>query len=137
MIPIKTLSREGFKKYGSVLAPEDKSKVFTVVCGEKEKTGWRIGYVIIGPEEVDTIEAHPQSLETFEPVSGTAIILVAPKDKPDEMEAFLLDEAVLVEKGVWHGLKVLSEKAEIKVTENYEVDTVFHKLSKPIDIGFV
>jgi len=137
MIPIKNITREGFKKYGDVLEPADKTKVFTVLCGEKENTGWRIGYVIIGPDNVKTIEAHPGSLETFEPVSGTSVILVAEKESPDSIEAFLLDKAVVINKGVWHGLRAMSEKAEIKVTENYEVDSIFHELKKPIDIQFI
>ncbi len=137
MIPVKRLTREGFKKYGSLLAPEDKEKVFTVTCGDAAAKGWRIGYVIIGPGKVDTLENHPESLETFEPVEGVSVLLVAENNRPDEIEAFLLDEAVIVNKGVWHALSVLSEKAQIKVTENFEVDSVFHKLKKPIDIAFV
>jgi ureidoglycolate hydrolase len=137
MIQIKQLSAEAFKKYGSMLEPADKSKVFTVVCGDKEAKGWRIGVVIIGPESVKQLEAHPGSLETFEPVAGTAILLVAETKNPDDVEAFLLDKGVLVNKNIWHALSVLSSKAEVKVTENFEVESVFHKLKKPIDVGFV
>ncbi|HDQ26708.1 MAG TPA: hypothetical protein ENN43_08210 [bacterium] len=136
MIPVKRITGESFKKYGSVLEPADKSKVFTVLCGDAEAKGWRIGYVIIGPDVVKNLEAHPGSLETFEPVKGTAVLLVAEPGSPDNIEAFLLDKGVLVNKNVWHGLSVLSESAEIKVTENYEVESVFHRLKKPIDIGF-
>lgn len=137
MIPIKHITPESFKKYGTLLDPADKSKVFTVVCGDKDAKGWRIGVVIIGPGPVKQLEAHPESKETFEPVAGTSILLVAEADKPDNIEAFLLDKGVLVNKNVWHGLSILSEKAEVKVTENFEVDSVFHKLKKPIDVGFV
>jgi ureidoglycolate hydrolase len=136
MIPVKQLNRESFKKYGSMLDPEDKTKVFTVVCGDKDARGWRIGVVIIGPSPVEQLEAHPESKETFEPVAGTSILLVSETDKPDNIEAFLLDRGVLVNKNIWHGLSVISEKAEVKVTENFEVDSIFHKLKKPIDIGF-
>ncbi|MBP7792138.1 MAG: hypothetical protein KA120_03655 [Candidatus Goldbacteria bacterium] len=137
MIPIKTLSKENFRKYGVLLEPKNKSRVFTVLCGDKGSQGWRIGYVMLGPEKVRSLEAHPESDETFEPVFGISILLVAEKCKPDCIEAFLLDKGVLVKKGVWHGLRVLSEKAGIKVTENFEVKSVFHKLKKPIDINFV
>lgn len=137
MIPIKRLSSEAFKKYGTMLDPEDKSKVFTVVCGDKDAKGWRIGVVIIGPSPVEQLEAHPESKETFEPVAGTSLLLVAETNAPDNIEAFLLDKGVLVNKNIWHGLSVLSAKAEVKVTENFEVDSVFHKLKKPIDVGFV
>jgi ureidoglycolate hydrolase len=137
MIPIKQLNKETFKKYGSMLDPGDKSKVFTVVCGDKDARGWRIGVVIIGPDNVKQLEAHPESLETFEPVAGTSILLVSETKSPDNIEAFLLDRGVLVNKNIWHALSVLSEKAEVKVTENFEVESVFHKLKKPIDVGFV
>jgi ureidoglycolate hydrolase len=136
MIPIKQLSKETFGKYGSMLDPEDKSKVFTVVCGDKDAKGWRIGVVIIGPENVKQLEAHPESLETFEPVAGTSVLLVSETKNPDSIEAFLLDRGVLVNRNIWHALSVLSLKAEVKVTENFEVASVFHKLKKPIDVGF-
>jgi len=137
MNTIKTLTREAFKKYGGILEPEDKSGVFTVLCGEKESTGWRIGYVILGPEPVKRLEAHPASMETFEPVYGTSVILVAQKDNPEKPEAFLLDRGVVINKDVWHAVRVLSARAEIKVTENYEVESVYYDLKKPMDIAFV
>lgn len=137
MIPIKQLSKKNFKKYGVILEPENNKKIFTVLCGNKGSRGWRIGYVMLGPEKITTLESHPESDETFEPVFGISILLVSEKTKPDRIEAFLLDKGVLVKKGVWHGLRVLSEKAGIKVTENYEVNSIFHKLKKPIDINFV
>jgi ureidoglycolate hydrolase len=136
MIPVKRLTHENFSKYGCLLDPKDKSKVFTVVCGDKDAKGWRIGVVILGPEPVSRLEAHPGSMETFEPVAGTSVLLVSEPGKPDGIEAFLLDKGVLVNKNVWHGLSVISEKAEVKVTENFEVESVFHKLKDPIDIGF-
>ncbi len=130
---INTLRRESFKKYGDILEPVSKDNVFTVLRGEEEKTGWRIGYVILKPGAADALEAHPETLETFEPVRGGAVILVAEKDSPENIEAFFLDRAVVVDKGVWHGVAALSEAAEIKVTENYEVDTIYHKLEKPLE----
>ena len=136
MIPVKRITRKAIKKYGGVLEPADKSKVFTVLCGDKHAAGWRIGYVIIGPDKVKVLEAHPKSMETFEPVRGTTVLLVAPPKSPDKIEAFLLDCGVVLNKSVWHGLSVLSEKAEVKVTENFEVESIFHKLKKPLDISF-
>jgi hypothetical protein len=34
-------------------------------------------------------------------------------------------------------VRVVSQQAEIKITENFEVASVIHKLKKPIDIAFV
>jgi len=136
MIPIRQLNEKSFRKYGGMLEPADKTKVFTVLCGDKEAAGWRIGYVILGQDNVKSLEAHPESFETFEPVAGTTILLVAEAKSPDNIEAFLLDKGVIVNKNIWHGLCVLSSKAEVKVTENFEVESVFHTLKKPLDAGF-
>ncbi len=137
MIPVKALSAEAFKQYGYIIEQKDASKVFEVLFGDKDAKGWRIGYLAMGPSPVESLEYHPESLETFEPVSGTSVIIVAPFDRPDMMEAFLLDKPVCVGKKIWHGVSVLSARAEIKITENYEVESVHHKLNKPIDIAFV
>jgi ureidoglycolate hydrolase len=137
MIKIQNLSKKKFSKYGLVLEQSDKKKIFTVLTGDKQAKGWRIGYLIYHPAVIDSLEAHPESMETFEPVSGTTVILVAPQKAPEKIEAFLLDKPVCVAKNVWHGVRVLSEKAEIKITENYDVDSKIHKLKKPLDIVII
>ncbi|MEI7542416.1 MAG: hypothetical protein WCJ94_04095 [bacterium] len=137
MIKIQNLSKKTFSKYGIILEQSDKKKVFTVLTGDKNAKGWRIGYLVFRPGVVDSLESHPESMETFEPVSGTTVILVAEKNTPEKIEAFLLDKPVCVLKNVWHGVRVLSEQAEIKLTENFEVESLIYKLKKSIDIGFV
>ncbi|MFP4466478.1 MAG: ureidoglycolate lyase [Candidatus Goldiibacteriota bacterium] len=136
MIKIKQLTHENFRPYGGILEPEDKSDVFTVLCGDENAKGWRIGYVILGPDKVKSLEAHPGSFETFEPVSGVSVILAAPEKEPEKIEAFLLDKSVLINKNIWHAVRVLSGKAEIKVVENFKVDSVYHDLKNPVDVGF-
>ncbi len=137
MIKVKNLSDKAFKPYGMVIGQKDKKKVFSVLTGDKTAAGWRIGYLIFHPAPLESIECHPESMETFEPVSGTTILLVAPQKAPDKIEAFLLDKPVCVAKNIWHGVRVVSESAEIKITENFEVESVHHKLKKPIDLMFV
>jgi ureidoglycolate hydrolase len=137
MIKIKTLSKASFSGYGTVLEQKNKKKIFSVIAGDPAAKGWRIGYLIFHPMAVDSLEAHPESMETFEPVSGTAIILVSPQKSPDRIEAFLLDKPVCVAKNTWHAVKVLSDSAEIKITENFDVASVHYKLKKPIDIAFL
>ncbi len=136
MIPIKTLDRKLFKKFGMILEPDDKEKVFSVLCGDEKAAGWRIGYLVSKPENVNGMEAHPESMETFEPVKGTAVIVVAPQNSPENIEAFLLDKPVCLDKNIWHAVSVISDAAEIKITENYNVESVYYKLKKPIDVGF-
>jgi ureidoglycolate hydrolase len=78
------------------------------------------------------LEMHPGSLESFEPVAGIAVLVVAREDSPEAPEAFLLDRPIILKKGVWHGIISLSAKVELKITENLEVATEFHTLDKPL-----
>ncbi|HNZ29473.1 MAG: ureidoglycolate hydrolase [Candidatus Aerophobetes bacterium ADurb.Bin490] len=135
MIPIKPLNKKDFAKYGKIICQEKENEIFQVVMSEKEKTGWRIGYLVMGPGKADGLEAHPESYETFEPVSGTAVMLVAEEKTPDKIEAFLLDKPICINKKVWHGVSVLSEKCEIKIMENLEVESIYYKLEKPVEPG--
>jgi ureidoglycolate hydrolase len=137
VIRISSLSAKSFKKYGTLLEQKDKKKIFSVIAGDADAKGWRIGYLIFKPAPVDSLECHPASMETFEPVSGTTVILTAQHKAPEKIEAFLLDKPVCVAKNVWHAVRVISESAEIKITENFEVESVIHKLKKPVDIAIV
>ena len=137
MIKIQNLSKKAFSKYGMVIEQPNKKKVFSVLNGDPQAKGWRLGYLILPPMPVDSMENHPESMETFEPVTGTAVILVAPHNSPDKIEAFLLDKPICIAKHVWHAVSVISSMAEIKITENYEVESVIRKLKKPIDLRFV
>jgi ureidoglycolate hydrolase len=136
MLKIKTLTKNSFKKYGLVMELAPDKKRFHVLFGESGKTGWRVGYSRVRPEPVKMLELHPDSLETFEPVKGICVIVVAPEKKPEKMEAFLLDKPVCVNKKVWHEVCVISETCELKLVENYMIEgTRYHTLKKPIDVG--
>jgi len=87
MIKIQTLSKKAFKKFGAIIEQPDKKKIFSVLTGDKEARGWRIGYLVYFPEPVKSLEKHPESMETFEPVSGTSIMLLAGKKTPHKVEA--------------------------------------------------
>ncbi len=134
MTKIQNLNSKNFKKYGIIICPENKNKIFDVICKENEKVGWRIGYLILKPQKVKMLEAHTHSMETFEPVKGHLIIIVAENKKPKNFKAFLLDKPICLHKGIWHAIIALSEIIEVKITENSEVDSVFYKLKKPLDI---
>ncbi len=134
MIRIKVLKKEDFEKYGIIIEPQNRKEIFEVICREETKVGWRIGYLVMSPQEVSIIEAHPNSQETFEPVKGTSIIIVSEPNSPQNIEAFLLDKPVCLKKGIWHGILVLSETAEIKITENLEVESIYYKLEKPLNV---
>jgi ureidoglycolate hydrolase len=95
---------------------------FEVLLKQKSK-GWRIGYLILRNKKFRSLENHPNSLETFEPVSGSAIIALADNRNPGKFKAFLLDKPVVIKKGVWHNVAAVSGRCEIKIFENIDVKT--------------
>lgn len=136
MLKINTLSKSSFKKYGKVMELAPDKKRFHVLFGESGKTGWRVGYSRVRPEPLRQLEMHPDSLETFEPVKGTCLIIVAQEKTPQKMEAFLLDKPVCINKKTWHEVCVISETCELKLVENYVIEgTKYYRLKKPIDAG--
>jgi len=134
MLKIKNLTETNFKKYGIIIEPKDKNRIFDVLCKEDEPVGWRIGYLVFKPEPVKTLEAHPESMETFEPVKGVSIIILAENKRPEKIEAFLLEKPVCLKKGIWHAILAISENIEIKITENLKVESIYHKLKKPLNL---
>jgi ureidoglycolate hydrolase len=134
MLKIKNLTETNFKKYGIIIKPKDKNRIFDVLCKEDEPVGWRIGYLVFKPEPVKTLEAHPESMETFEPVKGVSIIILAENKRPEKIEAFLLEKPVCLKKGIWHAILAISENIEIKITENLKVESIYHKLKKPLNL---
>lgn len=134
MLKIKNLTKSNFRKYGIIIEPKDKNKIFDVLCREDEAVGWRIGYLIFKPEPIKTLEAHPGSMETFEPVKGISIIVLAENKRPEKMEAFLLEKPVCLKKGIWHAILAISKSIEIKITENSKVESIYYKLKKTLNL---
>jgi ureidoglycolate hydrolase len=129
-IKVKNLD-ESFERYGRVIEPFNEAPVEQgkgrdfYILSESKSSGWRIGYLIQTSKEVNYLEKHPESKETFEPIEGGTIILLSLGDKID---AYLLDKPIIINEGVWHALIALSEKVKIKISENLEVK----KITKPI-----
>ena len=128
---IKNITKDGFKPYGTVIEfsanPEDPR--FEVVLTEPNHP-WRLAVLRVVEKEFDTLECHTMSLESFEPVSGTGLIIVAEHDKPEQFEVFLLDKPVCLNKGVWHQMITLSEETIVKIAENLEVSSEFYSVGK-------
>ena len=91
--------------------------------------GWRIGYLILRKKRMARLEKHPDSLETFEPIKGKAVIALARPGSPDKFKLFLLDRPVILKKGVWHGLFTISKETHIKIFENIDVRCVYRHFS--------
>ena len=131
---IRTISADAFAPYGDVIAfrsPCESDPFFEVVCGSSAR-GWRIAMYRVERQAVDIMECHPDSRESFEPCSGTGLLLVGIPDQPEDYEVFLLDRPVCLNKGVWHQLIALGGPCTVKITENDEVSSQFHQLSRPV-----
>ena len=127
---INRLTRKNIKPYGWIIdsgfiKDDGRGDKFGVLLKERS-AGWRIGYLILRKKNIIKLERHPDSLETFEPVKGKAVIILATDKYPGKRETFLLDKPVVLKKGVWHNVASLSGKCEMKIFENIEVKTEYH-----------
>ena len=128
---IKNITEETFTKYGVICEHKDPSKEYEPLVIVNSK-GWIWAVLTFKHKKIEKIECHPTSKESFEPVFGTTIIVLAPPENPDQTEAFLLDKPVMLHEGVWHNVFTLSESSRVKITENNDVTCVYHDLSSPV-----
>ncbi len=116
-LQIKTISKSNFKKYGAILEHTKKKSGYEPLVKIKSN-GWIWAILTIKKKYIDFIECHTNSRESFEPVFGTTIIVLAQPKTPEKLEAFLLDKPVLLNERVWHNVLCLSETSQVKITEN-------------------
>jgi ureidoglycolate hydrolase len=128
-LSIKTINAENFGRYGVVLEHVDQEEGYEPLVTVQSR-GWIWAVLTFRLKSIPRIERHPTSKESFEPVFGTTIIVVAPPEDPEAIEAFLLDQAVMLHEGVWHEVMALSDVARVKITENNDVTSEYH------DLGF-
>lgn len=129
---IKTISKENFQKFGKVIEfSADVTEKFEIVVKE-EGFPWRVAVFRYTNKSTAIFENHPESMETFEPLSGITLLLVAENADPQQYEAFILDKPVCLDKGVWHQVIALSEEASVKITENLNVSSIFFEFDKEI-----
>jgi len=125
--PIRNLSREAFAPYGTILGHYETQDGYEPVA-TIQSTGWIWAIKTFDNKYINQIDSHPDTRESFEPVWGTSLLVVAPPASPEALEVFLLDEPILLYERVWHGLIALSTRARVKITENREVTGVAHPL---------
>ena len=131
-LTIQDLTQQAFRPFGRVIQQPDRVQ-------DAQGPGWRwwsenalmesadrpyqIGYLHLEPAELkfDWAERHMRSAELIIPTGGDCLVYVAPPDYPDEperMPAFerfqvfrvRAGQAVLLEKGVWHGAPLAIDK---------------------------
>src|SRR5688572_1398482 len=124
-LPIQALTEQAFRSFGKVIEQPNRAE-------DAQGSGWKwwgenalmesadrpyqIGYLDLKPAELkfDWAERHMRSAELIIPAGGDCLVYVAPPEYPDEperMPAFehfevfrvRAGQAVLLDKGVWHG----------------------------------
>jgi ureidoglycolate hydrolase len=135
MIAIEFITPERFAPFGMVMhhksGPVGYEPLVTV-----QSTGWIWAIYTVDQRQATELECHPNTPESFEPLAGVGVLLVAPPDDPTLVRAFLLDQPVLLHPGVWHTLVALSERCTTKIVENSVVDTEFYRFPKSLSLGF-
>ena len=134
-LPLNYVTAEEFAPYGRVLEfTPDADPRFQVVITEEHEP-WRLAVFRYSNHEISMMESHPTTLESFEPLSGVTVLLVAEPGSPDKPQAFLLDKPVCLYKGVWHQAMALTAEAQCKIAENLDVPgTQFHHLEHPVGL---
>lgn len=132
----KTISRESFGQYGVVLEHVNQEEGYEPLVAV-ESRGWIWAVLTFRLKSIPRIECHLTSKESFEPVLGTTIIVVAPPEDPDDTETFLPDKAVMLHEGVWHEVMALSDMARVKITENKDVTSEYHNLGSELSAALM
>lgn len=131
---LQSIHRENFEKYGKVLEfTEDCREPFEIIITE-EKEPWRLAVYRYTDKTVKRMECHPYSLESFEPLKGLTVLIVAEHDRPHEYKAFILDKPVCLYKGIWHQVLALTDEAQVKIAENLEVVSEFYELETEVGV---
>lgn len=136
--PILNITAESFAKYGKVLEfSRDFEGVFEIVVKHPPADGWRLALLRHSQKTGRIMECHPKSLETFEPISGMLLMIVAPHEAPADFEVFLLDKPVCLHMGVWHQVISLAAESQVKIVENCEVASEYYELKNDISAALI
>lgn len=131
-LPPQRITQKNFNKFGLIIDwPNERlppgRNLFRIVV-RQSRAGWRIAYLVVREKMIKTLERHPGSMESFEPVRGRGVLFVAAKKNPNAIRSFFLDTPVILKKGVWHGVAALSADFDVKITENMEVSCEYWRL---------
>jgi ureidoglycolate hydrolase len=132
------LNRRSIKPYGYII---DASRVkykpgdngFGVLFRE-HSSGWRIAYLVVRNKKITRLERHTNTSETFEPITGKAIIALSSGANPERYKVFILDKPIILKKGIWHNVASITKNCEIKICEGIKVCEDHHNLRSPISL---
>lgn len=105
---MQNLTVEAFSPYGTVIQYDNtRAERFQLLVEEPNAEGWRIAISQLTRSKIVKLGLHPNTRESFEPLSGISLILVAKKETPENIEVFLLDQPVCLHKNIWHATAAL------------------------------
>ena len=76
-LELKNITAENFALYGVVLEHINKKGPYEAII-KVESRKWIWALLTFDFKEIKSIQQHPTSKESFEPVYGTSVIVVAP-----------------------------------------------------------
>lgn len=137
-VTIEFIDRENFLRYGEtaeVHRPdpgraqrgEDEYRILTRV----PSNGWRIALHCVRERWTDTLTSH-DSRRLLSPREGSVLLCVAPPERPDNVQIFVLDRPVALNAGIPHRLLALSAECWVQITEGFETVSQPHKLRKTL-----
>lgn len=133
---VSNINSDNFKKYGNLIAFDNENvNNFQVVLSEHNLVGFRIAVSKVIEKSIKRLACHPNSMECFQPVSGVTILCVAPYEEPEGWEMFLIDQAVSINKKVWHATICLTECSFVTIYENAVMESEFYDVATEINIG--
>jgi len=133
-LPVQNLTPENFARFGQLLRHQSLLDGYEVVA-TVESTGWLWALYTYGNKEVQVLECHPNSPMAIEPAQGLGLLLVAPPQQPQAIEAFVLDQGVWLKEGVWHNLLAITPKAAARVIQNRGLQTQFYQPHQTLRLG--
>jgi ureidoglycolate hydrolase len=107
------------------------------VLAKSKAAGWRVAALRLRTRFVEELQIHRTTMETFEPLQGSSILLVNTEASVEGIRAFMLDRPILLYTNIWHNVLTLSEESVIKITENAEVDAEEVKLPARLSVSLV
>lgn len=134
MINVESITREAFAPFGTVIEFSPEFDGIYEILETEEVKPWILAVFRYTNKTIQRIENHPTSMETFEPLSGVSVLLVAEHETPENYKAFVLDKPVCLKKGIWHQVLSLTPSAEVKITENKDVYSEFYDLPQEIRV---
>jgi len=137
-VPIEFIDRENFLRYGEtveVVRPdpgraqrgEDEYRTLARI----NSNGWKIAMHCVRARWTDSLYVY-DGRRLLTPQVGTLLLCVAPPDRPQNVQVFVLDRPIALNVGIPHALLTLSAECWVQVCEDFETRSESQKLRKAL-----